>query len=312
MTKNDFTYSFPIDEDEKTDVLMWCPREAIEWECEIKGSLPVYLYLNLMATANNFAVISTKGVCDFVGFNYGTNSAKTVKKANSILTYLHCANAILNCPQFKGIADTIHIRLNPRYFKVGYDTNIIFRCITMKEYETVRNYMPEPQAKHKSSFAHLLLIYMYIKSRIGVRKSDASVEIKTTYPLVTATAFTDITATLEVGNPATVSQACNILKQMGLIYFDNPVRITVNGMKSPKVMKTLFVESKAAGNGRNDWQWEYAVGHYNYIDKLTKHYKSLGQTISVKTGLPSEVYLYLQNNKQQAEAVVEKAADELF
>lgn len=312
MTTHDSIYSFPIGEREKTSVLIWFPREVIEWERDCPGVLRTYLYLNLMATLNFFVVTSTKWMCDYVGFNYGTNSAKIVKKANLILTYLHRANAILNCPQFKGIADNICIELNPQYFRAGKSKGIIFYNMSLADYELLRNYKPDAQSQYKSSFGNLLLIYADIKSRIGSRTADASEEAKATYPLGTATSFAEITTALGIGNQNTVSRACNLLRQMGLIYFDSPVRITINGTRSPRVMKTIIVEPKAADNGRNAWQWEYAATYFNYINQLTEYFESLGQTISVKTGLPSEVYLYLQSNKQRAEAVAEKAADELF
>lgn len=305
--KNNYR-TFPFDTD---GAVIWFPRDIIQWETEYKGSMQVYLFLSLMRTGNMFSAVKIRDMCDFAGFSYQTNITKTIKKVNAILAYLSAQGVIRDTVVVSSITETLYIPLNPGFFRMGATEGISFRSITLTDYELLRNHKSKKDDKYKSSFSTLLLVYLYLKTRIYLRSVNATAAEREAHPMASAMTFLNIATGLNKNSSNYIVSACHILKQLNLIYFSDTIKAVINKTYPPVNLKIIFVEKKAADTVRSDWQLEYDAAYWKYINDTALYYAERGTPIDFhKDNYPMEVLEYMQSKKlQKTQANPDKLSD---
>ena len=295
-------------------VKMFLHHSIIDIEKNIRGCLPLYCYLTLWNTRNNLCNVCAKDVLEFMGVRYQNNSATAVKNLNALLQWLRHFGYIDYVGEIESLKDNLIVDCKPEYFvlkKSPGGKTPQFISITLDAYYKILNYkiQKEDSKTKKSSFHVILHTYIALKKYMWTKHISGNKSEWKNDPLVACVTFN--TLSNDTGKqPVTCSAACQVLKELELIYYSSPIKVrddTKN--RSPVTYSTIFVEIQPEGELHHEWQVEYLYGHYKYVDSLEQRFISQGKNIRSITSCPEEIIQYWQMKRQKVKATIEKRQD---
>ena len=277
--------------------VMSVSKLAISCDIIAPGSLPIYCCIDFFNTRNLSSNFTVKQMFAFCGVKYSTNSASCIARANEAFDTLYNNGIILEPVKIQRITDVITTFNSPEIFtKQASEKKIYFRTFYFEEYWAIINY----KAGRGRSVSHgnLLRHYMYLRHCIhqnSIWKKRAYNAKNPDYAYISMEA---VAAALGSSVEQT-SACCHALKDLGLIYFDNPMSIVDCGIF--KNQNTIFVATHCPADPEYCWQMEYVKGYYKTLEILEAELqKRGGQTdmTYIVAKLPKEIADFLEARKQ--------------